>query len=95
MLNDSFVPQKPLSISQIKRNPFKTTPGGGKKLVCNPLKHLTDSAVGFDSQETDSQATVNGSSDSVTSATNGKENSSPSIAVSTLSLFSEFVSSVT
>lgn len=43
--------QKPLSISQLKRNPFKKTPQSANKIVKNPLKHLTDSAIGFDSQD--------------------------------------------
>lgn len=35
---------------------------------------MTDSALGYDSQETDSQAVVGGESNSAASTTNGKEN---------------------
>lgn len=44
--------QKPLSLSQIKRNPFKKTPTSSGKAVASTFKHLTDTAIGFDSQET-------------------------------------------
>lgn len=56
-----FLLQRPLSISQLKRNPFKKTPQSGIKAANNPLKHLTDNILGFDSQdqnEEDSQLTT-------------------------------------
>lgn len=36
----------------MKRNPFKKTPTSGGKMVSSAFKHLTDTAIGFDSQET-------------------------------------------
>lgn len=47
----SIVP-KPLSISQLKRNPFKKTPTSSGKPANSAFKHLTATAIGFDSQET-------------------------------------------
>lgn len=44
--------QRPLSISQLKRNPFKKTPTSGGAAVTNAFRHLTDTVIGFDSQET-------------------------------------------
>lgn len=44
--------QKPLSISQLKRNPFKKTPTSSGNVVSSTFKHLTETAIGFDSQET-------------------------------------------
>lgn len=44
--------QRPLSISQLKRNPFKKTPTSGGTAVNSAFKHLTDTVIGFDSQET-------------------------------------------
>lgn len=71
----SFDAQKPLSISQIKRNPFKKTSDSGKKSISNPLKHLTDSALGYDSQEPDSQVIADSQLDNVAVSMNDKENS--------------------
>lgn len=77
-------PQKPLSISQTKRNPFKKSSDSGKKSITNPLKHLTDSALGFDSEETDI-TTANGQADTGSSTLTGKENSNskanPSVCI--------------
>lgn len=36
----------------MKRNPFKKTPTSSGKPVTSVFKHLTDTAIGFDSQET-------------------------------------------
>lgn len=72
----SFCIQKPLSISQLKRNPFKKTPTSSGKGVASAFKHLTDNALGFDSQESktsspgSSSVTTNGTSN----GTQGKEN---------------------
>lgn len=44
-----YVLQKPLSMS---RNPFKKTPTSSGKVMRNTFKHLTDTAIGFDSQAT-------------------------------------------
>lgn len=36
----------------MKRNPFKKTPTSSGKSVPSAFKHLTETAIGFDSQET-------------------------------------------
>lgn len=57
----SPVAQKPLSVSQLKRNPFKKTPQSAGKVANNPLRHLTENALGFDAVENgDESAAVSG-----------------------------------
>lgn len=46
----SNFPQKPLSISQLSRNPFKKGSVKIKEVSNNNFKHLTEQAMGFDSQ---------------------------------------------
>lgn len=53
----------------MKRNPFKKTPQSVNKTVNNPLKHLTDNAIGYDSSDANNTA-----SDSHFTSTNGSEN---------------------
>lgn len=61
----------------MKRNPFKKTPQSSNKSVSNEFKHLTESAMGFDSQETPDIEfdMVDEHSSHPTAETNGKENS--------------------
>lgn len=85
--------QKPLSISQLKRNPFKKTPTSNGKAGNNAFKHLTDTAIGFDTHETPDMEF----DDDLPSNTHDTEkenlntdNSSPKVAVSNffVSIFS-------
>lgn len=75
-----YFQQKPMSISQLKRNPFKKTPQSSGKVVSNQFKHLTESALGFDSQETQDidfdNLPLSTNSTATNGQVNGKENSS-------------------
>lgn len=42
-------------------------------MISNPLKHLTDSALGYDSQETDLRMVVDSQADSIAPPMNGKQ----------------------
>lgn len=66
-----------MSVSQLKRNPFKKTPQSANKNASNPLKHLTQSALGFDTNDDIAN------DHSVDSQTNEKENTSVSNGSST------------
>lgn len=62
----------------MKRNPFKKTPQSGEKSIKNAFKHLTERALGFDSDEA-SNADADAASSSKDTAdagdsSNGKEN---------------------
>lgn len=79
----------------MKRNPFKKTPVSGGKAPTNAFKHLTDRALGFDSQETQDMAIGDTSIDTqnnIEVVTNGKsglnkENHSAKISVNMDNLF--------
>lgn len=71
-----------MSVSQLKRNPFKKTPQTAQKQTYNPLKHLTDNVAGFDSQDsladtpTDSE-NIADTTPSTTASHPNSENSNP------------------
>lgn len=67
--------QRPLSVSQLKRNPFKKTPQSAAKQINNPLKHLTDNVAGYDSQDGIALSESNDSEKSTPTPTNGTPDS--------------------